>query len=217
MAEVNAVIRFTVVDRVADILRDEVLSGRVPVGEPLREEQIADWVGASRHTVRTAFQRLAAERLLVASPYRGVRVAEPDPVEIVAMQQLRGALEAEAVRIAGERFGQEWPDEVRAPAEAAVERLGELAAEESDDWLAVERAHADFHRGLVQASGGTRIVEAHAGLESELLLFLLHVRPHYSLETLVDEHRTLLDDVQVRGPEAVHEHLAHSTRLLLGG
>lgn len=209
-------IRVTVVDRVAEIIRDEVLSGEIPLGAALREEQIADWVGASRHTVRTAFQRLTAERLLVALPYRGVRVTELDSDEVLAMQQLRAALESEAVRIANARFGSEWPDDVTAPAEAALDRLRELAADESDDWLAVERAHADFHRALVAASESTRIIDAHSALESELLLFLLHVRPHYSLGSLVEEHRALLADVQRRGPAAVHEHLAHSTRLLVG-
>jgi DNA-binding GntR family transcriptional regulator len=214
--QTTALIRLTVVDRVVEILRDEVLSGRIPLGEPLREEQVADWVGASRHTVRTAFQRLTAERILVASPYRGVRVAELDPQQILEMQQLRAALESEAVRIANTRYGDAWPAEVTSPAVHTLDRLSSLAAANSDDWLAVERAHADFHGALVAASGSVRIVEAHAALKSELLLFLLHVRPHYSLDDLVDEHRALLDDVQHRGAEAVHEHVAHSTRLLLG-
>ena len=181
MVQAAPLIRLTVVDRVADLLRDEVLSGRIPLGVALREEQIADWVGASRHTVRTAFTRLAAERILVALPYRGVRVAELDPAQILEMQQLRAALESEAVRIANARFGSQWPKAVKAPAEQALSRLAGLAAAKSDDWLAVERAHADFHGALVAASGNARIAEAHEALKSELLLFLLHVRPHYSL------------------------------------
>ncbi|MDR5701628.1 GntR family transcriptional regulator [Agromyces aerolatus] len=216
MAQTTPLIRMTVVDRVVEVLRDEVLSGRLPLGEPLREEQVADRVGASRHTVRTAFHRLAAERVLVALPYRGVRVAELEPGAIVELQQLRAALEGEAVRIANERFGSTWPADVTAPAEAALARLAELGAAGSEDWLAVERAHADFHRALVGASGSSRIVQAHAALESELMLFLLHMRPHYGLGDLVDEHRSFLADVQHRGSVAVHEHLAHSTRLLLG-
>ena len=75
--------------------------------------------------------------------------------------------------------------------------------------------HADFHRALVAASDSPRIIEAHAALGSELLLFLLHVRPHYTIESLVVEHRELLDAVQSEGPEAVREHLEHSTRLLV--
>ena len=200
----------TAVERVADEVRAEILSGELPADAPLREEAAAARYGVSRHTVRAAFQRLVAERLAVALPYRGVRVASFDRDTIVALQQLRAALEVEAVRIARQRYGSDWPDAALAPARDALERLGASA-----DWLEAERVHADFHRALVAASGSPRIIEAHAALGSELLLFLLHVRPHYTIESLVVEHRELLDAVQSEGPEAVREHLEHSTRLLV--
>ncbi|WP_136708359.1 GntR family transcriptional regulator [Agromyces sp. H66] len=208
----------TAVDRVTDALRAEILSGALAADEPLREEAASERYGVSRHTVRAAFQRLVAERLAVAAPYRGVRVASFDRATITALQQLRAALEVEAVRIARERYGSAWPDAVTAPARAALERMAALGEEPAEvDWLEAERIHADFHGALVAASGSPRIIEAHAALGSELLLFLLHVRPHYTLDTLVAEHRALLDDVQTRGPDAIREHLEHSTRLLFGG
>lgn len=207
----------TAVDRVTDALRAEILSGALTADEPLREEAASERYGVSRHTVRAAFQRLVAERLAVAAPYRGVRVASFDRETIIALQQLRAALEVEAVRIAGQRYGSPWPDAVVAPARAALERMAALGEGPAEvDWLEAERIHADFHGALVAASRSPRIIEAHAALGSELLLFLLHVRPHYTLRTLVEEHRALLDDVQARGPDAIREHLEHSTALLLG-
>ena len=202
----------TAVDRVADAVRAEILTGTLSADAPLREEAAAARYGVSRHTVRAAFQRLVAERLAVAMPYRGVRVASFDRETIIALQQLRAALEVEAVRIAGDRFGPEWPELVLGPARDALDRLAASA-----DWLEAERVHAEFHHALVAASGSTRIIEAHAALGAELLLFLLHVRPHYTLESLVAEHRVLLDEVQSRGPDALRDHLEHSTRLLVGG
>jgi DNA-binding GntR family transcriptional regulator len=232
----------TAVARVAASVRAGILSGALAPGAPLREEAAAAEYGVSRHTVRAAFQRLVVERLAVAEVYRGVRVASFDRAHVIALQQLRAALEVEAVRIAGERFGSAWPDEVLAPARAALDRLEELAIDAGDpaprqaapgeglsdagepapngdaavDWLEVERVHADFHRALVEASASPRIIETHAALGSELLLFLLHVRPHYTLESLIAEHRALLDELPTRGGEAVREHLEHSTRLLVG-
>lgn len=208
----------TTVARVAASVRAGILSGALAPGAPLREEAAAAEYGVSRHTVRAAFQRLVVERLAVAEAYRGVRVASFDRPQVIALQQLRAALEVEAVRIAGERFGEVWPEEALAPARAALDRLEELASEPGDvDWLEVERIHADFHRALVEASASPRIIETHAALGSELLLFLLHVRPHYTLESLIAEHRTLLDELPTRGGDAVREHLEHSTQLLLGG
>jgi DNA-binding GntR family transcriptional regulator len=235
----------TAVERVAASVRTDILSGVLAPGTPLREESAAVEYAVSRHTIRAAFQRLVAERLAVAEPYRGVRVTSFDRDEIVALQQLRAALEVEAVRIAGERFGDAWPQAVLAPAHDALERMAALVADaegdasnaDSDagadaadagtghgadaagsdaDWLEVERLHAEFHRALVAASGSPRIIEAHAALGSELLLFVLHMRPHYSLDGLVAEHRALLAELPERGPDAVREHLAHSTSLLVG-
>lgn len=254
----------TAVERVTAALRDEILSGALAPGSPLREESAAERFDVSRHTVRAAFQRLVAERLAEAVAYRGVRVTSFDRAQVVALQQLRAALESEAVRIASDRFGgRRWPASASQGAEAALARLERLArgengaagstgstdstgstgstgenagadsADSTDstdstaggdrgvaaaDWLEVERIHAEFHRALVEASGSARIIEAHAALGSELLLFLLHVRPHYSLEELVVEHRELLDAVQrPDGDEAVRAHLAGSTALLFGG
>jgi DNA-binding GntR family transcriptional regulator len=209
----------TAVDRVAGAVRADILSGVLDADAPLREEAAAEQYGVSRHTVRAAFQRLVAERLAVSLPYRGVRVASFGRDTIIALQQLRAALEVEAVRIAGERFGLAWPDAALAPARDALDRLAALhqASDTDVDWLEVERIHADFHGALVAASASPRIIEAHRALGSELLLFLLHVRPHYTLGSLLDEHRALLDAVQSRGPDALREHLENSTRLLVGG
>ncbi|MDQ0894259.1 GntR family transcriptional regulator [Agromyces ramosus] len=207
----------TAVDRVAAAVRTDILSGALAPGTPLREESASARYGVSRHTVRAAFQRLVSERLAVAEPYRGVRVTSFDRAHVIALQQLRAALEVEAVRIAGERYGDEWPEAALAPARDALGALGELdELDEPVDWLEVERIHADFHRALVAASESPRIIESHAALGSELLLFLLHVRPHYTLASLIAEHRALLDEIPVRGPEALREHLEHSTRLLVG-
>ncbi|MCD2440676.1 GntR family transcriptional regulator [Agromyces sp. SYSU K20354] len=211
----------TAVDRVAAAVRADILSGVLAPGEPLREEAAAIRYDVSRHTVRAAFQRLVGERLAVAETFRGVRVASFGRDEVIALQQLRAALEVEAVRIAGERFGHDWPDAALAPARAAIDRLDALAVDSAAtraddvDWLEVERVHADFHRALVATSDSPRIIEAHAALGSELLLFLLHVRPHYTLDTLIEEHRALLDALPTRGGDAVREHLEHSTRLLI--
>lgn len=213
----------TAVERVTARLRDEILSGALGPDAPLREEFAASRYGVSRHTVRAAFQRLVAERLAVAEPYRGVRVTSFDDRQIVALQQLRAALEVEAVRIAFARFGGTLPDVVLAPARAAIDAMEALGTgadrpgEASDEaWLQVERLHANFHAALVAASDSPRIIEMHTALGSELLLFILHARTHYSVAAVVEEHRKLLDELPERGPDALRAHLEHSTRLLLG-
>jgi DNA-binding GntR family transcriptional regulator len=201
------------------VLRDEIRSGELAPGTPLREESAAARHGVSRHTVRSAFHRLVAERLAVAEPYRGVRVTSFDDREVIALQQLRAALEVEALRIAFARFGGTLPDSVLAPAAAACDAM-ERAADDGPGgatdaaWRRIERHHAEYHAALVAASDSPRIIEAHAAIGSELLLFVSHIRRHYGVAELVEEHRRLLAELLERGPEAMRAHLEHSTRLL---
>lgn len=204
--------RPTAAEQLAAELRRGVLTGALAPGEPLREEDLAVAAGHSRHTVRTALARLVAERLAVAAPYRGVRVTSFDDAAVVALQQLRGALEAEAVRLLGERHGPAWPDEVLVPVRAAIAAMGHC---DGSDWPTVAAAHAEVHRRLVAAAGAARIGEEHARLDSEMLLLLVHVRPAYTLDGLVEEHAAYLDEVQRAGPDAVRRHLDHATRAIL--
>jgi len=198
--------------RLVDDLRRQVLAGELPAGRPLREEDLAAATGASRHTVRAALARLADERLVVAEPYRGVRVTAFAAADVVALQELRGALEGEAVRLLQAAHGTAWPAAVLAPARAAVAALAALTGE---DWPTVATAHAAVHTALVAAAGSPRITEAYARLHSEVLLLLVHVRPAYDVPSLAAEHADHLEQVQRRGPDAVREHLAASTAVLL--
>ena len=196
----------------AEALRARILSGDIALGAPLREEDLATRHHASRHTVRTALQTLAAERLVTIAPYRGARVAHLDDDAVGALQELRGALEAEAVRQVTARHGTPWPDAVTRPVRDAIARLA--LAEASGDWLATTRAHAEVHRVIVEAAASSRISQAHRQLESEILLLLTHIRPDYPAGSLAHEHTAYLEEVQRSGGEAVRAHLANSADLI---
>ncbi|GAB2465061.1 GntR family transcriptional regulator [Jatrophihabitans fulvus] len=200
--------------RLTDQLRQEILLGRLPSDHPLREEELATAHDVSRHTVRAALARLADERLVIAEPYRGMRVTGFTDADVLALQQLRGALESEAVRLLRAAHGEAWPSWVTDPVRAAIAGLGEQAGG-VDDWPAVAAAHAEIHTALVAASGSVRISEAYRRLHSEMLLLLVQVRPDYTVAGLVTEHERYLDDVQRRGTPAVREHLDHSTELIV--
>lgn len=198
--------------RLADALRAHILGGALAPGAPLREEEIARAYDVSRHTVRAALAALGAERLVQLVPYAGARVSALDDVELQGLQQLRAALESEAVRLVADTHGTLWPEVLRAPIDAAIDELAD--AEARADWPATIRAHAAVHRAIVAAAENPRISEVHAALESEVLLLLTHVRPHYAPGALAAEHRAYLDELRRDGGAAVRAHLEHSTELI---
>lgn len=196
-------------DVVADAVRRGILSGELAPGAPLREEELSATYGVSRHTARTALATLTAERLVTAEPYRGVRVSLLDDAALVALQQLRCALETEALRIVRDR-GIRPPD-----VDAALDALA--AAEASGDWPATLDAHARVHRALVDAADSPRIAEEYRRLDSEMHLLLTHVRPAYSTGALTTEHRAYVEAALADPEHAVREHLEHSTRMIFDG
>ncbi|MDQ1123160.1 GntR family transcriptional regulator [Microbacterium trichothecenolyticum] len=196
-------------DLVADAVRAGILSGELAPGTPLREEELSATHGVSRHTARTALTRLAAERLVTAEPYRGVRVSLLDDDALIALQQLRCALETEAVRIARDRGIH--PADV----DDALEALA--AAEASEEWPATLAAHARVHLALVDAAGSPRIAQEYRRLDSEMHLLLTHVRPAYAPGALTAEHRAYVAEAWADPERAVRAHLEHSTRAIIDG
>ncbi len=196
-------------DTVADAVRAGILSGDLSPGTPLREEELSAAHGVSRHTARTALARLTAERLVTAEPYRGVRVALLDDAALIALQQLRCALETEALRIVRDR-GIRPPD-----VDDALDALA--AAEASGDWPATLEAHARVHLALVDAADSPRIAEEYRRLDSEMHLLLTQVRPAYGAGELDAEHRAYVEAALTDPERAVRAHLDHSTRAILDG
>jgi DNA-binding GntR family transcriptional regulator len=202
----------TAASTLSDALRSRILGGDIAPGAPLREEELATSYSVSRHTVRSALAALASERLVTSEPYRGARVAQLDDAALVALQDLRGALEAEAVRLVRERHGERWPAEILAPIDSALRALA--AADAAAEWQRTTLAHADLHQAIVAAAGSPRITQTYAQLDAEILLLLNHVRPDYPSGRLAREHRRDIVAMRRQGGSAVHAHLARSTALI---
>lgn len=230
MASTPRAAQATAVASVADDLRELILDARLPPGHPLREEALASDYGVNRHTVRAALQVLAAQRLVDFAPYKGARVRRFSDADIIALMQYRTALEGEAVivlraRHTGDRAddrADEGADE-RADAFvlpqtviAANAHLRTVCERHPHDHRAIETAHAQLHHAIVQAAGSVRITEAHEGLEGEMLLFLNQLRPLLPAHEMADQHDRLLNDIVVRGDQAIRDHLEHSAEQLIG-
>jgi len=61
-----------------EALRERILRGDYPEGEPLRQDALADELGVSRIPVREALRQLEAEGLVTFSPHRGAVVSTRD-------------------------------------------------------------------------------------------------------------------------------------------
>lgn len=90
-------------DRVYQALKHRILTCTFKPGDQLIEVELCAALNVSRTPLREAFNRLAHEGLVIASPYRGYSVA---PLSTEAFQQLcevRRIIEPQVAALAAER------------------------------------------------------------------------------------------------------------------
>jgi len=203
----------TAVERVATILREQILDAQLESGARLVEAELSEAHGAARHTVRAALRALADEGLVVIERNRGGRVAGLDAGAIIALYELRAALEVEAAHLALTRNGDRLPPSVH----EAAEVLARACRRARPRWPTVSRAHADLHTAIVRAARSPRIEQVHDRLTAQTRLFLLHVRPHYTFERLAAEHLELVAGLEREGPAVLRAHLRASAAAVVDG
>jgi DNA-binding GntR family transcriptional regulator len=79
--------------RVADYLREAILGGDIGPGQRVRQEEVAQRLGASRIPVREALRMLEAEGLIEHEINKGARVPRLDMHEVDVIYQMRERLE----------------------------------------------------------------------------------------------------------------------------
>ena len=86
-------------DRIAKILRQEIISGRFKNGEQLTQEQIAQYLNTSRIPVREAFLILELEGFLSRLPNRHVLVVGPKFDLLKDIFELIASVEFQIIKI----------------------------------------------------------------------------------------------------------------------
>jgi DNA-binding GntR family transcriptional regulator len=195
--------RVSTVDAIAAALRTRILDGELQAGERLREAELTRAYGVARHSLRAALRALAAEGLVAIEPHRGATVARLTKEDAVPLFELRTALELEAAHLALERHDGRLPKPVR----DAVRLMGAVCAQPAPPWSAVVDAHAAVHGAIVTAADSPRLERAYAALAGELRLFVIQLRPSWTLDRMAEHHDRLIADLEREGPAALRRHL----------
>jgi len=140
-------------DRVAESLRNAILSGRLRPDEVLVERRLADMLGVSKTPVREALIMLASTGLVTLTRNRGMTVRRLTLVEVQQVYEERVLLEPWAVAQAIAGGGIDF---------AAVAATMDKAIEHADagDATALTVMNRQFHRALYSACENTFVVNA---------------------------------------------------------
>src|SRR3546814_11948597 len=99
----------TLSDQLVNLVRDRILSGRVPANSPIRQDALAKELGISKIPLREALARLELEGLVQSHVNRGFFVRGLNTDEAEEVYALRLRLEHDAVVLAAERATPEQP------------------------------------------------------------------------------------------------------------
>ncbi|GAB6167471.1 GntR family transcriptional regulator [Thermostilla marina] len=178
----------TIREQIADLIRADILSGRLTEGERLREQELAERYGVSRAPIRDALLQLTQEGLLVAKPNCGVRVGSAADQEIQPLiVELRRQIEVFALQKAFDRLANEWLPKLEETVELLEPacRDGELSE--------IVRHDVAMHRIIVEAVDNPDLLAIWLPIVSRMML-------HYSrLGNMMDsyrEHKGILDAIR---------------------
>jgi DNA-binding GntR family transcriptional regulator len=193
----------------ADIRRrilQAIFEQRMPPGERLTEELMAETFGVSRTVIRQVMARLAQDGILVKQPNGGTRVAAPTRKEVLQILAVRRMIEPEIVKAVAS-----------SGAELSLDRLFEHLGEEdavrrSGDRGALVRLTGEFHLHLAELAGNPILVRLMTELQAlTCLAILLYAGSDDACPP--DEHRKIVDSIQNRDADSavrfMLEHLHH--------
>ncbi|MCG7504364.1 GntR family transcriptional regulator [Mesorhizobium retamae] len=198
--------------QVASAIAQAVRGGHLVPGQRLTEAELASRHGVSRSSVREAFQRLTADRLLAFEPHRGVTVRRLSRKEVDDLFAVRGALETLAVGLAVPVL------------RASPARLLALQAEMDDavaanDMTKFSNANTRFHALFPEVIDNALLAETLTRLSNSL--YWLQFRMLVDRQDVFAsnaEHRRIVEavlaDDRLSAEMAIREHIIASGALI---
>jgi DNA-binding GntR family transcriptional regulator len=193
-------------EKVYEVIRNDILNGRIPPGERLIENRLAEEIHTSRTPVREALHLLEREGLLESIPRVGYRVKQIHWDEVEEICEIRAVNETLAARWAMTRIADQ---DLRALEENLA--LSEQEVKSGNPQAFVE-LDAEFHEILARASGSGRLLELCQLLRRHMLRY--RVESLLLAETALQAmkgHRQILGALRKKDPKgieaAIRDHL----------
>jgi DNA-binding GntR family transcriptional regulator len=211
--------RETLVDRVADHLRKDILHGAIPANERIFVADLARRFAVSHIPIREALRRLEAEGLLKSTPHRGVVTMAIALDDLQDLYDMRRVVEGEYAARACTRRSTSQIEELRV-LHSRLE-IAETAAD--SDAAGMWLIHREFHWAILApaATPWVRKIFDQLWQGAERYIRLLRSANLDVVEESVRQHRQLLE-VCERGASAemkglIERHLSTTEERLRDG
>jgi DNA-binding GntR family transcriptional regulator len=183
--------RDALTDRSYELLRDQIIDGRLAPDERLQIDRLSRDLGVSHTPIREALNRLASDRLVNLEPYKGFRVAALlDASSLRLLFEARRVIELGALRDSVERA----VEQDRETLQQLFDKLEGLAAAPELDIVSFNEMDAAFHRLTVVASRNVYLLNAYDDLHIHVQIARCYRgRPITDSRRAQAEHRAILE------------------------
>lgn len=209
-ADSSGGIKYKLSEKVYKALKQDIIHGVHPPGEPLVEKELARKYRASRTPVREAALRLQEDRLLQIVPNRGYFVSPITLQELNDVYEFRIAVECAAAELAARK----------ATDVELIEKLSELAdnayrTNNLESYREFIEADTLFHVGIARLSRNQMLVRSISEARSQMeRIMYAAIDIHYYGEVPTREHQQIIKAIRQHDPEgarrSMHEHISQS-------
>lgn len=173
---------------VLDGLRQMVITGQLPPGSAIKQDEVAEQFGVSRVPVREALKMLEGEGHVSYLPHHGFRAMQLSIAELIEVYDMREWIETGLVRASVPRLGRPQLRVV----EDAMRRMATAAAE--SDHATVSRENRRFHFQFFEPSGLQRAIRTVSRLWDATDPYRpLYFDQHYDAESVNADHAEIVD------------------------
>jgi DNA-binding GntR family transcriptional regulator len=185
-------------DQVFENLRNAILSGVLPPGHRLLQDEIAIELAVNRMAVREALLKLEGDNLVDFHPYKGFTVASFTLDDLREIYYLRAILEGAAAGLAANNLSEDELQEL----EQICLRMEKCL--EGNDLTEMSNLNAAFHEKIYAAAKSPRLFKMIARLWNSFpkssIAFLTLRAP-----VMVTEHKIIYEALRKRNPQEARE------------
>ena len=171
--------RIVLKDRVAELIKDAILNGKLEPGERIVEMKVASDLGVGTTAVREALFELEAQGFVSRVTNKGTFVTELTADDVEQILRVRRELEGLAVELLQERA-------TEADLALLDKSIDEMrAAAHEGNFQSFYRCDLDFHRTIWSLSGNRYVAKALDNTVVPLFAFFIMKNPRDSVADLV--------------------------------
>jgi DNA-binding GntR family transcriptional regulator len=200
-SRLSAIPRSQLVEQITEQITERILSGEIPPGTPLGQEQLSAELGVSRTPLREALRVLKSRGFVTNESTSGtVAVVSLTRDQAADMYEARKMLDGFAARLAATRA-----------TDAQIEDLGGLAqaiqlASRPFDPKHYLQVHADFHLGVLRVAGNETLLnlESVVQITSRMLFPQLNRNRERTIAS-AGEHQLIYDAIRARDADLAEQ------------